>query len=397
LVLLGTLLAALCTPGCRDRSQTADLMRDYSRVEDPLARSEFPPEQQARFRFAENLSIEYRDGEKRIRIHQPWRGAGFSLNYRLVGTPEAAATTIEGTTTFLVPARRLVTTSSTQLPHVEALGITDRLVGHDRFDYVTSPTIRKRIDDGLMVEVGDGVRLNAEILVDLQPDLVFVYSIGSPELDILGLLEDADIPFAVDAAWVEATPLARAEWIKFMAAFFNKEAVANRVFDDIAKRYGELELLARGVDHRPTVLAGAPFRGTWHVPGGASFKARLLHDAGGAYLWADDDSTGSVPLDLEAVYGHALQAEVWIDPSDWRSLDDALRRDPRMADFAAFQSGKVYNNDRRMNDSGGNDYWETGTLRPDIVLADLIKILHPELLPEHELVYHRRLEYLERH
>jgi iron complex transport system substrate-binding protein len=292
---------------------------------------------------------------------------------------------------FAVPLGRLVTTSSTQLPQIEALGLTDRLIGHDRFDYVTSAPLRKRIDAGLMTAVGDGVRLNTEILLDLRPDLVFVFSIGSPELDLLGGLRDAGIPFAIDAAWVESTPLARAEWIKYTATFFDREDDAERLFGEIADRYEELVALARGVGHRPTVLTGAPFRGTWHVSGGRGFQARFIADAGGEYLWSDDDSHGSIPLDLEAVYARGLDAEVWVHPSDWRSLDDAVRADPRMADFRAFREDRIYNNDRRMNDQGGNDYWESGSLRPDRVLADFIWILHPDLLPDHEPVFHRRL------
>lgn len=361
--------------------------------DDPLAVDSFADREQVQLQYATNLAIEYRDDAKLITIRKPWRGADFSLRYRLVPCgPVSIANPTEGEVVLPVPARRFVTTSSTQLPHAVSLGLSDRLIGHDRFDYVTAAEIRQRIDQDLMAEVGDGVRLNSEVLLNLQPDLVFVFSIGNPELDILQDLRNARIPFAVDAAWVESTPLARAEWIKFTAVFFNKETKANAVFERIAVRYEELVRLAASVEHRPTVLAGAPFRGTWYVPGGRSFQARFVLDAGGDYLWADDTSSGSVPLDFEAVYGRALYADVWIDPSDWRSLDDGLRVDRRMGDFTAFRQDRVYNNDRRMNDYGGNDYWETGSLRPDLVLADLIKILHPDLLPEHELVFRRRLE-----
>ena len=199
-----------------------------------------------------------------------------------------------------------------------------------------------------------------------------------------------DNPYAVDAAWTEATPLGRAEWIKFTAAFFNREVEANRLFDRIAARYEELSTLVRTVEHRPTVLVGTPFQGTWHVSGGAAYQARLIADAGGAYLWADDPTTGSIPLDFESVYARGLDAEVWIHPYGWHSLADGIKADQRMADFAAWKSGRVYNNDARINAYGGNDYWETGSLRPDLILADLIEILHPDLI-DHQLVFHRQL------
>ncbi len=215
-------------------------------------------------------------------------------------------------------------------------------------------------------------------------------SIGNPELDVFTMLERAGLPYAVDAAWTEATPLGRAEWIKFTAAFFDREPEANRLFDRIAARYEELRAIAVGVERRPTVLVGTPFQGTWHVSGGAAYQARLIADAGGAYLWADDPTTGSIPLDFESVYARGLDAEVWIHPYGWHTLADGVRADERMADFAAWKSGRVYNNDARINAAGGNDYWETGSLRPDLVLADLIEILHPGLI-DHELVFHRQL------
>jgi iron complex transport system substrate-binding protein len=234
------------------------------------------------------------------------------------------------------------------------------------------------------------VRLDLEALLALQPDLVFATSIGSPELDVLALLDRSGLPYVVDAAWTEPTPLGRAEWLKFTAAFFDREAEANRLFDQIAARYEEIAALGRSVEKRPTVLVGTPFQGTWHVSGGAAYQAKLIADAGGDYLWADDPTTGAISLDFETVYARGIAADVWIHPYGWSSLADGLRADERMTDFASFRSGRVYNNDARTNGTGGNDYWETGSLRPDLILADLLEIFHPELI-DHELVFHRKL------
>ena len=142
---------------------------------------------------------------------------------------------------------------------------------------------------------------------------------------------------------------------------------------------------------RPSVLVGTPFQGTWHVSGGDGYQARLIADAGGAYLWSDDETRGVLSLDFETVYAEGLDADLWLHAYGWDSSESALRNDSRMADFAAFRDGRVYNNDLRISEGGGNDYWESGSLRPDLILADLVHILHPHLLPEHELYFHRRL------
>ena len=216
-------------------------------------------------------------------------------------------------------------------------------------------------------------------------------SIGSPELDALDVLDRTGAPFAIDAAFMEATPLGRAEWIKMTAAFFNLEAEANSIFAGIAERYETLRELAAAAGSEPRVLVGTPFQGTWHVSGGDAYQARLIADAGADYLWSEDRTRGVLSLDFETVYAVGLDADVWLQPYGWKNLDQALRVDPRMGDFAAFRSGRVYNNDLRISDGGGNDYWESGSLNPDRILADLVSILHPGLLPDHELVFHRQL------
>ena len=149
--------------------------------------------------------------------------------------------------------------------------------------------------------------------------------------------------------------------------------------------------MAARVARKPTVVVGAPFGGTWWVPGGRSYMARLLADAGAAYPWAHDTTRGSLNLDLEAVLAKAGGAEVWINGGEWKDLSDARAQDDRFALFRAFREGNVWNNDRIRCADGGRDYFETGAARPDWVLADLIAILHPELLPGHAMHWYRRL------
>jgi len=137
------------------------------------------------------------------------------------------------------------------------------------------------------------------------------------------------------------------------------------------------------------VLNGMSFKGVWHVAGGNGYMARFLKDAGADYYWAQDTATGSLALDFESVYAVATQAEFWVNPNTAKTRQDLLINDSRNADFGAFKTGKVYNNNRRTNNRGSNDYWESGLVNPHLVLADLIRIFHPELLPDHQLVYYQ--------
>jgi len=195
----------------------------------------------------------------------------------------------------------------------------------------------------------------------------------------------------VNASHMETTPLGRTEWIKFIAAFFNKEAEAECVFDDIVNRYEAMAEKTRTVSRRPTVFGGVAWRGTWYMPGGASYHARFLADAGADYLWRDDNYVGSKPVAIETVFERARDAEFWVDTKMCASLEELLAVDERYGLFASFRAGKVFNNDARVTREGGNDYWETGVARPDLVLADLISIFHPKLIPDHERIWYRQL------
>ncbi len=289
-----------------------------------------------------------------------------------------------------IPVRRVAALSTTYLAYMDDAGLVDRLVGLSRFKHVNTPSVRRRIEAGDLLEVGTLTSLRIEALLELDPDLILTSGTGSA-FDLHPKLMEAGLNTALVLDHLEADPLARCEWLKFLALFFDTGAHAEALFDAVEDRYLRLVEKTAPLDRRPEVFTGAPFRGQWWVPLGGSFVARFIRDAGGDYVWADTPGTGSRAMDIEAVYERALDADVWIDSGTWKTLDDALAADPRFGDLKAYRSRRVYNNNKRLNRWGGNDYWESGMIRPDVVLADLIKILHPRLVPDHRLVYYRRL------
>jgi iron complex transport system substrate-binding protein len=349
-------------------------------------------------RHAERFRIDRQGETLLLTVWPPWRdpeAAGSGMRYRLVpeGVDEPVSAAGDGVRVVRLPVGRLVTTSTTELAHLEWLDATEVLVGHSESDYVSSPTIRRRIERGEVVEVGGGSGLQPELLLEVEPDAVLADFLAQSELDQLAQVEAAGIPIVLVPAFLESSPLGRAEWIVVTGLLVSRFDEAVSRFEDVERSY--LALVARiGEeidDARPSAVTGGPWDDVWHVPGGRSYAARFLADAGARYLWADDDSTGALPLGIETVYEAALDADVWLYPSSWRSLEEIAQADGRLSGFRSFQRGDVFGNDRRMNDFGGNDFWESGVARPDLVLADLVKIFHPELVPEHEMVYHRRL------
>jgi len=205
-------------------------------------------------------------------------------------------------------------------------------------------------------------------------------------------LTELGVPVVFCGEYLEAHPLGKAEWIRFFSLFYNLEEEADAFFQNIDSSYNHLAKLASGVEEKPGVITGLPWKDTWHMAGGKSFAARLIEDAGGDFLWSDNKSTQAIPLDLESVYLRAVNAGVWINPGAASSLDDIGKLDERFMDLRVVQEGKVYNNNLRTSPAGGNDYWESGTVRPDLVLADLISVFHPDLMADHRFVYYRQLK-----
>lgn len=295
-------------------------------------------------------------------------------------------------TVIRTPVRSLVTLSSTYLPALLELGVADRIVGHDRRTWVYSPEIRQRMRSGRIAEVGSGGNLNTERLLALDPDVVLTYDAGTSAENPYPELADLDLTVVTTTEFREGSPLGRSEWILFLAALFDREEEARRIFADTEERYRSLRRRAATTEERPTVFLNAPWGSTWAMPEGDNYSAVFLADAGADYVFSDRTGRGTLFLDFETVLATAGEAEYWLNPGQWRSLEDGLDSDRRFRLFAAFREGRVYNNDARVAPAGGNDYFESGYLRADLVLADLIAIFHPGVLPDHELYYYRRLD-----
>jgi iron complex transport system substrate-binding protein len=342
-------------------------------------------------RYAKGFSIERKEGYTLLRVMRPWPGASGGFTYVLYGrgSPRPAGVKADGF--FETPIRRAVTFSTTYIPQIVALGEVGSLVGVDSKAYVSTPEARARIASGAIAEVAKDWAPNIELLISLAPDAVFTYGMGN-EWDIHPKLAEAGLPIIISGEWNEADPLGRAEWMKFIAAFYGKEAEAAAYFDRVAAEYERVRDRMAALSYAPSVLVNGPFQGSWTVSGGDSYMARLVSDAGGRYLWSDDRGTGGLTLSVEAVYARALKADFWLNPgAGVSSVKDLRALDPRFAALPCVTSRNVWNNTLRATASGGNDYYEGAVLNPDKVLADLAAILHPGVLPDRPFAYYRRI------
>ena len=343
--------------------------------------------------YASGFDVEYHNNYKIVTVSNPWQGAQESFRYVLLQCGTPAPQDVEGAV-IEVPVSNIIAMSTTYLPTLEDLGLIDRLIGLDSTMWTTNPAVRARIESGEIAEIGGGAAVNVELTLDLDPALVMTYGTGFSDFDTHPVLLEAGIPVALNGDFVEQNPLGRAEWMKFIAMFFNREADAAAQFDIVAAEYNAVAELTATLAERPSVLIGSVYNGTWYVSAGGSYMAKLLADAGAAYLWSGDGEVGALPLDFESVYAMAADAEFWLNPDNsfWFTVDDVLESDPRYGDFAPLKQGRLFNNNARVNENGGNAYYEEGAAHPEKVLKDLVRILHPHLLPDHELRFYQQVE-----
>jgi iron complex transport system substrate-binding protein len=344
---------------------------------------------------AAGFTVKYFTNYKLVTVLTPWGGAKEAASYALVqcGTP-APSGLPANTLVVEVPAKRAVAMSTTYLPHFDKLGIVDRLTGLDSFLFASNKAVRALIDGGKLTEIGSGSTLNIEKAIALRPDLILTYGSGDPQYDSHPKLLEAGLKTVLVSEFLEPAPLGRAEWMKFTALFFNQEARATAAFDEVRTAYKNIAAKAKAAASKPAVLTDMPYKDTWTVPAAGSFSARLLADAGASYVFPDLEGTGGAPISLEKALEAGAKTDYWLLNYYVPYTDTAAVKevDARFSGIRAMNQNGVWNNDLAANANGGNDYYESGVTNPHLVLADLVAIFHPELLPGHTFVYYRKLE-----
>lgn len=341
--------------------------------------------------YAEGFTIEYQGRNKLVEVKYPFQGATSGFKYLLVPRGEAIPEHPGNVRVITVPLNSIVCTSTTHIPLLEYIGESDKLIGFPTTDYISSKKVRERIDNGLVQELGVDKGINLERLASIKPDMVMGYTMSS-DYGQFKKMEELNIPVVINAEYLEKHPLGRAEWLKFVAVFFNKEKEADSVFQVIEKSYLEVKALTDQVTKKPTVLSGIVYGDTWFLPGGQNYASRIFRDAGCAYLWQEDPSNGYLELSFESVYEKANAADLWIGVGNYNSLKEIEAADQRYTRFKAFKTKSIFTYDARKGAKGGSEFLELGYLRPDLILKDLVKIAHPDLVRDHQLYFHKRLD-----
>jgi cobalamin transport system substrate-binding protein len=342
---------------------------------------------------AERFTLQKKDGLTEVRIINPWQGATHITQvYFLVKRGSVLPAGIDSADVIFVPVRKIICMSTTHIAMISALHEERSIVGVSGTNLIYSPRLIKDAENGLIADVGYESNLNKELILKLSPDLIMSYGIGSESTGYLGKIKELGIKIITNADYLEDDPLGRAEWIKLFGALYCKEDLADSIFNAEAANYNNLALyIKQNIKFRPKVLLGLPFKDTWYISPGNSFISKLIIDAGGDYLWSDIKSSISIPYGIENVFVRGLNADFWLNIGTAKSRIEISAIDQRLEELPCFKNDNLFNNINRITESGGNDFWESGSLHPYLILKDIATIIHPELFSDHNLRYYRKI------
>jgi iron complex transport system substrate-binding protein len=343
----------------------------------------------AEINYAKGFSIEAFDGYKIITVTNSWVSHNKSFKYVLYRNEKPKE--ISGAIFIKTPITSIACMSLTQVAFIEKIGKEKSIVALSGCDYVSSSKIKNRVSTNLIKEIGEGQNINYEMLIEEKPNFIMGFGIDASSNNYINKLVSLGLDVVLNAEYMETHPLGKAEWIKFIAAFYEEESKADSIFKKIEKEYLEYLELTKNIKKRPTVFTGMPWNGSWYIPGAASFQAQLLKDAGAQYLWLDNDEKSSLIKSKEIIIDEAYDADFWLNLNSYSDIASIINYDEKFKGFKAVKQKKLYNNDNRINGTLGNDYWESGVVNPQIILKDLIKVFHPKLI-KHEMYYYRKLK-----
>jgi len=337
-------------------------------------------------KYAKGFSIAHAGDSTIITVNDPWNPGKVFAGYRICSGCKALSSI--DNQELPMSLRNAGVFSSTAIGYLKLLGVDSIVAGITDGNHIYDSVLRRKYEQGILPALGQNMIDNFEAIIDLMPDALVKSGFEqSPSADARYMKMGIPVVYVND--WTENDPLARAEWIKYIACFVGKEKQADSVFDLIESRYLAIKRKTTTVSYSPTVMAGGEYKGVWYVPGGQSYFARFIADAHGNYAWDADTSIGSLSLSLEPVIEKNIDDQYWfathqLAPSELKEFDQ------RYALLRSVREGNLYSYSKRTAPNGANDYWESGVCRPDLVLQDIASILHPKLFPG-ELYYYEKL------
>jgi iron complex transport system substrate-binding protein len=344
-------------------------------------------------KYARGFKITDHGNFRKITVSDPWQhSGGISFEYFLVDRNIEIPAEIMGKQVIRTPVKSIICLSTSHIGFLSALKEISSLKALSGTRFASDKEVQNAVELKKIVDVGYDQGINYELILSLKPDLIMAYGVGSEVTGFINKLRDLGLNVVLNGEYLEESPLAKTEWIKFVGAFYNKEMEAEDYFRMVEKNYDLIRQKVATVKNRPVVLTGLPYKDAWWMAGGHSNLATLISDAGGDFLWKNNTSAESFVVSLEDVVVRSANADVWINCGTVNTVEELLSADSRFKGFPQVRENAIFNNNLRISAGGGNNYWELGVVRPDLILSDLVKIFHPECDSSKVFNFYKRVQ-----
>lgn len=329
------------------------------------------------------------DSSFRLLINENWNGENRVCKYKLVSRDENGEADSDAGQ-IAIPLRRVVCMSTSHISYINALRKGNTIVAISGAQYVSDSSINSAIKSGRIVDIGFESSINYELLLSLSPDVVFTYGISGENNTYIDKIRDLGIKVIVLGDYIEEHPLGKLEYLKLFGKLYGEVQRADSLYKSVSERYSAKKRSVEGIAIKPKVLVNAPWKDVWYIPGEKSYMNYLISDAGGEILLCKEGRSN--PHNIEEVFIEAYKADFWLNPNFYSTLKELSSSNPLFSKLSVLSKGKVYNNTKRNTARGGSDFWERGVIEPDVILNDLIKILHPGYGDGGDLKYYIGLE-----
>ena len=327
------------------------------------------------------LSMQRTPSYTLVTVGNPWKG-GVLHRYVLVPADAPLPGNLPDGTIVRTPVKNALVYSSVHTSLMRELGAIDAVKGVVDKQYFSDSIIIAGVAAGTIADCGNSMNPTVEKVIDMQPDAILL----SPYQDAsYGQITKLDIPIIECADYLEYDPLGRAEWVKFYGELVGERERADSLYNAVVEAYHDMKQMAAAASTHPTVVTEMVISGVWNVPGGQSYMARIINDAGGKYLWADDENTGSLALDFNQVLAVAQDADYWfIKWTNIDSLKDLQGAYDLNKEMSAFKNSHVY-----VCDTDKTAFFDRIPFHPEVLLREFAAIMHPELFPDFQnKMYH---------
>ncbi len=374
------LIVAFVAVGCQESRPSLNL--------DNFTKTIYAPRYADGFRIVADPETE----DRLLLIDRPWQGATSNDHHLLIVDGESEPPTDFEGAVIEGAAKRVVVLSSSSVAMFEELDAAERIVGVSGVEYISNPTIQVAYHEGKVLDIGYGANLNFEAIMVLRPDLVILYGVTGEEVSVTSKLKELSIPYIYVGDYAEESPLAKAEWLVAIAQICGATERGIEKFETIEGNYISLRDSIEPQEIRPRVMLNTPYRDIWYMPSSKSYMAQIIEDAGGEYIYKGNSSDTTQPISLESAYALVSKADIWLNLGASVSSAEMLKsQNPLFSEMDVVRRGEIYNTTARVTPAGGSDFWESGVVRPDLVLADLATIMRRDTTKLSSLYFYERM------